>query len=216
MMKKIVKYVFILLMVVLVTASMMSISFAAIKMTPYLQAVTTNSVYVLAGTDSTSPVKAEYGTTTSYGNIAFTTSTEPAAASPATYVHNIKLTGLQANTNYHYRVSQGGTPSPDYSFWTATNPGNGCRFAWMADCRTGTAIHDAISSAISTYGPRFSLYGGDLCYDSSYNSFKTEFFRPNEFALISLTPANTTNYSIFVSPLQKSITSERGSSVIQL
>ena len=76
---------------------------AAMVMTPYLQAVTTNSVYVLVECDSTSTVTVDYGLTTSYGSAATTESYNSTTGS--TYIHNIKLTGLSANTTYHSRAS---------------------------------------------------------------------------------------------------------------
>jgi predicted phosphodiesterase len=163
-------------------------SFAAIKMTPYLQAVTSNSIYVLAECDSTSTVRVDYGTTTSYGSSATTESTTATTASPVTYVHNIKLTGLQPNTLYHYKVTQGTSSSADSTFRTAVLPGTGFRFAWLADFRTNTSIHDGIATRVKNANPAFSLYGGDLCADSTYSMFKNEFFRTNELSLISKVP----------------------------
>ena len=104
---------------------------AAMVMTPYLQAVTTNSVYVLVECDSTSTVTVQYGLTTSYGSAATTQSYDSTTGS--TWVHNVKLTGLQANTTYHYRASQGGAYSSDYTFKTACNAGTSFRFAFAAD-----------------------------------------------------------------------------------
>lgn len=163
-------------------------SHAALLMTPYLQAVATNSIYVLVESDSTNPITAEYGLSADYGNKAATESIEPTAASPATYIHRIKLTGLQPDAKYHYRVYQGVDYSIDYTFWTAANPGTPFRFAWMADCRSGTGIHDRIAKQIENAHPRFSIYGGDLCSNGAYHSFKNEFFRPNELALIAEVP----------------------------
>ena len=161
---------------------------AAMLMTPYLQAVTPTSLYVLVECDNTNPVTVEYGPTTSYGRKAVTESTEATTATPVTYVHNVKLAGLQPNTYYHYRVTQGETATADYSFMTAAEPGTSYRCAWMADCRTNTAPHDEIAKRLAEAKPRFMLYGGDMCATSSYESFKNEFFRPNELALIANVP----------------------------
>jgi hypothetical protein len=162
--------------------------FATMKMTPYLQGVTTNSIYVLVECDTTSAVTVDYGTTTAYGSTATTESTQATTASPVTYVHNVKLTGLLPNTLYHYRASQGGTPTLDATFTTAVDPGTNFRFAFMADCRTGTSYHDSINNLIKNANPKFSLYGGDLCYDSAYTTFKNEFFRTNELAVSANVP----------------------------
>ncbi|MCX7921094.1 MAG: metallophosphoesterase family protein [Clostridia bacterium] len=177
------------LAVFLITAAVFSLSTSASTvMTPYLQAVTANSIYVLVECDSTSTAYVDFGTTTAYGSTASTESYEATTASPVTYVHNIKLTGLTANTLYHYRVRHGSNTSTDYTFTTAVNPGTNFRFAYMADCRTGTSIHDTIATRIKNANPKFSLYGGDLCYDSTYSKFKSEFFRTNELSLIANVP----------------------------
>lgn len=159
---------------------------ATMKMSPYLQAVTTNSIYVLVECDSTSTVTVEYGPTNAYGWSATTESTETTTNS--TYIHNIKIMGLQANTLYHYRASQSGVYSSDYTFYTAVNPGTNFRFAFVADHRSGTSVHDTISTRVKNTNPRFSLYGGDLCYDPTYTYYKNEFFRANELSLIANVP----------------------------
>ncbi len=168
---------------------------------PYLQAVTADSIYVLVERDSKNPVTVEYGVDTSYGDTATTESIEATTAEPATYVHNVKLTGLKPDTLYYYTVRQDDGSgvrqngsgvqqgsSPAHTFTTAAGPGTSFRFAWAADFRTGTGVHDAIAKRLREANPRFLLYGGDLCLDGSYEAFKNEFFRPDELALISETP----------------------------
>jgi len=180
--------VLLLLFVLLPGSQSVRTSVAAMQMSPYLQAVTPSSVYVLVEDDSTTPVTVDYGLTTAYGMTATTESTATTTASPATYVHNIKLTGLQPNTLYHYRAFQSGVYSNDYTFTTAGAPGTQFRFAWIADMRTGTSVHDQIAARVLSANPQVSLYGGDLAYDGSYADFKSEFFRPNQLALIARVP----------------------------
>ena len=155
-------------------------------MQPYLQAVTTNSIYVLVECSTTENVTVSFGTSLSFGNSANTTLISTTTNS--TYVHKIQLTGLLANTQYFYKAEQGLSVSNTYSFTTAVNPGTSFRVAWMADCRTGTSFHDQISALILTYSPKFSFYGGDYCANPSYASWKSEFFRTNELNLISQVP----------------------------
>jgi hypothetical protein len=155
-------------------------------MTPYLQAVTTKSIYVLVESTSADVLSVEYGTTESYGSRASTESIEQ--TTEKTFVHNVKLSGLSPNTVYHYRSVLSDTASQDASFRTAPTPGTGFRFAWMADCRSGVEIHDIISKRIADANPVLSLYGGDLCLNSSYSSFKDQFFRADERALIARVP----------------------------
>lgn len=149
-------------------------------MPPYLQAVTTNSIYVLVESTSSDPVTVEFGPTAAYGKSARTESVE--LTTNSTYVHNIKLSGLEPNTAYHYRARQERGVSADASFRTAVLPRTSFRFAWMADCRTGNAVHDTISRRILQADPVVALYGGDLCISSTYGAFKSQFFRPNQLA----------------------------------
>jgi hypothetical protein len=161
---------------------------AEIIMQPYLQAVSTDSIYILVECSSDEPVTVKYGTDLTYSNIAQTESTRPTTASPNTYVHRIHLKGLESNTLYHYKALHGSSSSYDYTFKTAVLPGTKFRLAWMADCRQGTEIHDKISKRIENENPAFLLYGGDLCSLDRYDNFKKEFFRKNELSLISKTP----------------------------
>jgi predicted phosphodiesterase len=157
-----------------------------ILMSPYLQAVTTTSIYVLVESSTTDTVVVEYGLTGSYGLRARTESCDTTTNS--TYVHNIKISGLSPNTPYCYRALQRGATSDEATFRTAPNPGTGYRFAWIADFRTGVTVHDSIARRVKEANPAMSLYGGDLGINSKYSSFKEQFFRPQELALIARVP----------------------------
>ncbi len=153
----------------------------------YLQAVGANSVYVMAESNSTDPLTVYYGSTVSFGNSASTVSTMPTTG--GTFIHRIPLTGLSLDTVYYYRLEQQSS-----SFRTAANAGTAFRFAWLADTRTGVAVHDEIARLLQAANPRFSLYGGDLCDDgASYDVYKEQFFRTNQRDLASRIPFfNTT------------------------
>jgi len=155
--------------------------------TIYLQAVTSSSVYVMAESQDTVPLRVDYKPAGIYGNSAFTESTMPTTGD--TYIHRIHLTGLKPDTTYEYRLG-----SHRARFQTAANPGTAFRFAFMGDNRTGIDVHDAIAKMILYQNPRFSLYGGDLCSDGKlYSSYKEEFFRPNQLKLAARVPFfNTT------------------------
>ena len=185
---------------------------STLVMAPYLQAVTTKSIYVLVESSSADVLSVEYGVTKPYGSRASTESIEQ--TTDHTFVHNVKLSGLSPNTVYHYRAVLASSASEDASFRTAPNPGTSFRFAWMADVRLakypnswtapipgagflfawmadhswGGEVHDAISKRIADANPVMSLYGGDLCINSSYSAFKEQFFRSNELALITRVP----------------------------
>ena len=85
----------------------------AVRPVPWLAGVTDRSVYVCLEATGTSPAVVDFGLTTAYGSQATTESTQPTDFGYS--VHNIKLTGLLPNTQYHYRVTQGASVSADYS-----------------------------------------------------------------------------------------------------
>jgi hypothetical protein len=153
---------------------------------PYLQAATLTGICVLAECDSDAALTVQYGVTTNYGSTAQTAFTE--ITTGGSFVHVVNLTGLQADTLYHYRVQASNTNWPDATFHTLVVPGTNFRFAWMADCRTSNLVHDAIAVAIKDASPLFSLYGGDLCYSAGYSDYTNEFLRPAELALDATVP----------------------------
>jgi predicted phosphodiesterase len=161
---------------------------AKILMAPWLQAVTTNSVFVLVECDSKDTVWVDYGRTMAYGRVAMDTIVIPTEAKVPTYIHKIKLAGLKPNNTYYYQVRQGASHSAGYNFHTAVEPGATFRLLWMADFRTNTGIHDKIAKLAAATYPRVSIYGGDLCTSPDYVSWKKEFFRPDELELISMVP----------------------------
>ena len=161
---------------------------AALVSRPYLQAVTPNSIYVLVECTTADTVLVDFGFGVTYGLSARTSVISLTTASPATYVHKVKLTGLIPDTVYHYRATQTGSVSSDNWFRTALLGTRGFRFAWTADSRTNSTIFDAITSSLLARQPEFLLVGGDVCVSSAYSAWQTEFFRPNALALISHVP----------------------------
>jgi len=155
-------------------------------MDPYLQAAAPDGISVLVECDSAGPVTVDYGPTEALGATAATAGIEPTTA--GTQMHRVRLAGLSPNTRYYYRARHGTSLSPIRTFRTLVETGRGFRFAVMGDCRSGPAVHDAIALRIKDTGPLFSLYGGDLCNDPAYATWKKEFFRPNELALAAEVP----------------------------
>ena len=157
-------------------------------MKPYLQAVTTNSVWVMVECSTMDSVTVDYGPTSSYGSKAKTEVISATAASHVTYIHKIKLTDLSPDTRYFYEARQGTSVSQGASFKSAVNPGTNFRFTWMADMRTGVEVHDSIAKRMLAANSVVSLYGGDLCHYACYKSWKKEFFRKDQLELISVVP----------------------------
>jgi predicted phosphodiesterase len=182
------KAVFFIIILFLVLTLNLSFLHANQNISPYLQAVTATSIYVLAESDSVTPIAVEYGQSTGFNQRVSTEKIDKTDATPKIYVQKIKLTGLKPDSQYYYRVTQGTNQSKNCSFWTSASPGRPFRFAWMADCRSGLHVHDKIAKRIKEAQPCFSIYGGDLAYSGSYQAFEKEFFRPAELDLIANVP----------------------------
>jgi predicted phosphodiesterase len=105
-----------------------------------------------------------------------------------TFVHTLRLTGLEPGREYRYRAVAGKDSSRPAAFRTAPAARDPFRFCWFADCRSGTTVHDRIAALILTMNPAVSLYGGDLCFNDTYTYFKSEFFRPAQRTLIASVP----------------------------
>jgi hypothetical protein len=175
------------ILIILITLCTAGFLFPNILMKPYLQAVSTNSIYVLVECNTPDTVTINYGITVAFGLTAKTESIELTNNSTATYLHNVKLTSLQPNTLYYYNAVQGITTSQTSSFRSAALPGTNFRITWLADLQT-TNIHDQLVILVDSAHSVFSLYGGDICNDSTYASFKTEFFRTNQLNVITKIP----------------------------
>jgi predicted phosphodiesterase len=157
-----------------------------IIMQPYIMSVSYNSIYVLVETDNADTAFVQYGITPQFGHYSKTNSV---TVTPAfTYVHKIYITGLIPKTKYFYNVHHGNSTSTIYDFSTAIDISASFKFEWMADCRTGTDVHDQISALMGQRNPLFIVNGGDVCEFQTYESWKNEYFRQNELNNISRIP----------------------------
>lgn len=86
-----------------------------IKVQPYLQDATANSIYILWETDSMSESIVEWGLTDMLGNT--TNGTAQNSVGDA-MIHEVKLENLSRFTKYYYRVKTGNATSEIYSFKT--------------------------------------------------------------------------------------------------
>jgi hypothetical protein len=153
-----------------------SLSPAGMIMTPYLQALTPTSVFVLVECDSRDSVTVQYGLKGDFGASATTGSIAATTDSPSTYVHRIPLEGLIPGAEYFYRAGQGGVFSRAFRFRAGVLPGHPFRFAWVADDRNGPEVFYRVLVRAAAARPLLALYGGDLCPGTTYESWKTGFF----------------------------------------
>jgi len=159
-------------------AQVVSLSQGAIIKGPYLQDVTKTSIRIRWETDAGTDSRADYGLTASYGDfIAGTYSTY--LPESGTYLHEIPLTGLNAETIYHYMVTTTGSSSADHTFRTSVNEGAPFRFAVYGDNQDGVAVHEEIVKGILAFMPRIVLHVGDVVDNGNiYSEWGSQFFAP--------------------------------------
>ena len=121
-------------------------SFAAIVAGPWLQAATTTQMVVMWESSDNVAGSVAYGPTTSYGTtVASTRVTVPGAPNAVTgagepipdtpaILHTVRITGLAANTLYHYRVTSGAAVGTDHTFRTHKTSGT-WRIVHMSDAQ---------------------------------------------------------------------------------
>lgn len=156
---------------------------------PFLQSMTTNSVYVCWHDTLADFSRVSYGLTESLGNIA--TGTSEIVTSPFRW-HSVKLTGLAPATKYFYRLESGSGNSDIFTFHTlpGDNYNGHVRFLLFSDSQsdsaaTGFIVRSAKEKMQELYGSNFSdsinliMHCGDITGTGSYiNGWTNEFFRP--------------------------------------
>jgi len=161
--------------------------FSSINMTPYLQALTTNSVFVLVECTTADTVIVNYGITSGFGFTAKSGIITPTSGGN-TFIHKIKLINLTTNSLYYYQAIQGSSVSSVLNFRTAVLQGSNFRFCVMGDCRSNPTIHGQVASNMLAANPLFSIYTGDYCLDDGYATWKSQYFVTQELDLISKVP----------------------------
>jgi len=164
------------------------ISPSKIIMQPYLQAVTDSSVVVMVECDTKNDVVVRYGTNNELSQTSKTEYFVKTERPGKSFVHRIKLKNLLPDMEYKYNAIQSKSFSRKFSFKTAVKEGTKFSFAVMGDCRSNPGIHNQIASEIQRHKPNISIFLGDLCYNSSYLSWKKEFFVKEQLNLSSSIP----------------------------
>ncbi|MEZ4988332.1 MAG: metallophosphoesterase family protein [Saprospiraceae bacterium] len=170
------------------------LSAQTIKVQPYLQDASPNSIYILWETDSLSESVVEWGLTVSLGN---TTSGTAQYSVGEAMIHEVKLDNLERFTKYYYRVRTGNAISGIYNFKTPpfASDQESFRIIAMSDMqRDGSfpnkfneIVHDGIIDYLnSEFGGElidnvaFVMIPGDLVVTgSNYTQWKEHFFDPS-------------------------------------
>ena len=146
------------------------------RIAPYLQNVSTDSIHIVWWSEAPVSGTLDWGRTRDYGQ-SQTSFPLPAPLSTVIagvensiqhpYRHEVRLGGLQTNTAYYYRVTQGNASWPagfrtaagledDFSFVVAADPES------KATKPVRSKIHRALLRLVRTKNPSFLIYAGDL------------------------------------------------------
>jgi len=173
-----------------------SVTFSqSIKVGPYLQDATPNSIFILWETDENEESIVEYGQTDSLGTIANGVSYP---SEENAFIHEVQLVGLERFTNYFYRVRTGNSLSEIYQFKTPPFSSNHkpTRIVAMSDMQRDNAFPNKFNEIVEegvidyfqeTYGENITdhlalvMIPGDLVVTgSNYDQWKNHFFDPGQ------------------------------------
>jgi hypothetical protein len=139
---------------------------------PYLQLPTPTGMTVMWETRSDSPSRVEYGTTRALGS--------KEEIKKLTYLHEVRLRGLEPETTYYYRVQSGSLASKIYSFKTAPAVGTKrFRMAVYGDSRSNPRVHAKVAGQIARAKVDLIVHTGDIVANGkNHMSWRLEFFNP--------------------------------------
>ncbi len=152
-------------------------TFALHYIEPYLQSPTTDSMTILWWTDSSQPNSyVDYGIG-SYSNTV--TASNDYVSQLGLWKHEVKITGLSAQTTYNYRTRSGSAYSGEYTFQTAINRSSNFRVAVLGDGRTDNSTvidrHRYILNKAARLNPNLIFEAGDMVYNGSDYHWKRLF-----------------------------------------
>ena len=138
-------------------------------MYPYLQNQADSTIVVRWETATLQPGLVQYGLTAGYGMLV----TQP---SPDSF-HELTLTGLVADTVYHYRAISGADTSPAATFRSRALSDRPFRFFAYGDTRTDSAAHQGVidQMLLTAPLPAFALQVGDLTENGTLPDYSTFF-----------------------------------------
>jgi predicted phosphodiesterase len=158
------------------------------KSEPFLQNVSKTAITISWETDRAVNPTVDWGPTSSYGNNTKGICIQPALTNSGTmmYLCKVRISGLAADTTYHFRANNGSTASTDRTFTTAPNEDKPFTFGVWSDSQqvvkrlNGGTEYPACSTAIFTdmaANVDMAVSTGDVVDTSSYYLYSTA-FRP--------------------------------------
>ncbi len=157
---------------------------------PYLQAQGTNTMTVCWHDISQTGTKVQYGFDSALSLVM--TGTSELVSDPYRW-HTVKLTGLQANTRYFYKVQSGGAESGMYSFKTLPDSSytGKLRFVLLSDTHAtdttmaGKVLRAARDKITGLYGPDIEnhingiFHSGDVVVSGDIpGQYTKQYFKP--------------------------------------
>ncbi len=120
---------------------------------PYIQSLTDTGVTIMWETDVVEDAKVEWGPTGDLGRTIHTRGHPTLAA--------VRISGLEPDTTYYYRVTEGDTMSHAYAFRTLPDRGP-FRFVAYGDSRSNPTAFALLNTRVAGVRPAFILHVGDL------------------------------------------------------
>lgn len=144
----------------------------------YLTNMTETEVSVNWKTTVKTTAEITYGLISTYRDTGKLPHAVKTAGQPG-YFHHVRLTGLQPDSNYLYRIQPSATNKVSYDLHSFTTPAKGSEpftFLVYGDTRTFPDRHRLVTTAMGTdpLQPEFVLHTGDLIespIESRWNSF---------------------------------------------
>lgn len=94
-------------------------------------------------------------------------------------VHAVRLTGLEPDTRYSYRVSVHGERSRVHAFWTAPRPGSPIRYTVWGDSRSQPPFAAAIVRDMAAFDPYLNINVGDVVsHGDARDEWGHQYFEP--------------------------------------
>ncbi len=142
---------------------------AAFTKYPYVQNLTDSSAVVRWETSTAAPGLVQYGFSSEYGF-------EVSHSTPDT-VHELTLSGLVADTVYHYRVISGPDTSPDAQFSTIASPDRPFRLIVYADTHGDSTTQQTVVNRMNLVEPRPGLlvHCGDVTASGTLDEYRVFF-----------------------------------------
>jgi predicted phosphodiesterase len=162
---------FTLLFIVKLNAGQNNSGYSAFLKGPYLQNVRPDAITIMWESKEPAIGKVVFGKTPSFGSAA----AETASAT----IHELTLSGLEAETVYHYQVISGGVKSAVYTFKTSAKKDSPFSFVVYGDNKNGPFNHEKNANLILSKNPHFVIHNGDLVDNGKvYKQWEKLFFTP--------------------------------------